>query len=62
MRIVIYVDGGIVQNVLADTPGIEAMLVDYDNEKAGDDRAERSFQPVDVDPAYIEETIKGTED
>ena len=34
-RIVIYVDGGIVQDVLADTPGVEAMIVDYDNERAG---------------------------
>lgn len=62
VRIVIYIDGGIVQDVLTDTAGVEAMIVDYDNEKAGDDKALRSFEPVDVNPQYIEKTIKGTEE
>jgi len=58
MKIVIYVKGGIVQNILSDTPGIETMIVDYDNEKNGDDPACRSFEPVDVDLDYINKTIK----
>ncbi len=60
-RIVIYVDGGIVQDVLSDTASVEVMIVDYDNERAGEDPADRSFEPVDVNPKYIEKTTKGTE-
>ena len=62
IRIVIYVSGGIVQDVMADAPGVEAMIVDYDNEKAGDSPADRSFMPVDVNREYIEKTIQGIED
>ncbi len=62
VRIVIYVDGGIVQSVLSDTTGVEAMIVDYDNEKAGDDPACRSFEPVEVNPEYIRKTIQCIED
>ena len=61
VRIVIYVDGGVVQGVLADTTGIEAMIVDYDNERAGQGKAERSFEPVDVDLECIEKTSQGIE-
>jgi len=62
VRIVIYVDGGIVQNVLSNTAGVEAMIVDYDNEKAGDDPACRSFEPVEVNTEYIRKTIRGIEE
>ncbi len=62
VRVVVYVGGGIVQDVLTDTPRVEAMIVDYDNEKSGDDPAHRSFEPVDVNVEYIEKTIQGTED
>ena len=62
IRIVIYVSGGVVQDVLAEDGGVEAMVVDYDNESAGDDPADRSFDPVPVNRAYIEKTIRGTED
>ena len=61
-RIVIYVGGGVVQSVLSDTPGVTTMIVDYDNEEAGDDRADRSFELVEVNKPYIEETIQGTEE
>ena len=61
-RIVIYVEGGVVQCVLSDTAGVEAMIVDYDNEKAGDDPACRSFEPVNVHPEYIDNTIRGIEE
>ena len=60
--IVIYVEGGVVQSVLSDTPRVTAMIVDYDNEKAGDDRASRSFELVEVNQPYIQITIQGTEE
>jgi len=62
IRIVIYVSGGIVQDVLADGPGIEAMIVDYDNERAGEPKSSRSFDSVPVNREYMEKTIQGNED
>ena len=62
IRIVIYVDGGIVQNVLADRSGVEAMIVDYDNENAGEPKSSRSFEPVPANREYVEKTIQGNED
>lgn len=62
VRIVIYVSGGIVQDVLAEDEGVEAMIVDYDNEKGGEPKSSRSFEEVPVNRAYIEKTIQGTED
>ena len=62
VRIVIYVNGGIVQDVFADSPGAEAMIVDYDNEKAGEAKSSRSFEPVPVNRKYVEKTIQGNED
>ena len=55
-------DGGIVQDVLADAPGVEAMIEDYDNQRAGEPKESRAFEEVDVNPKYIEETMKGNED
>ena len=62
VRIVIYVSGGIVQDVLADGPGVEAMIVDYDNENAGEPKSLRSFEPIPVNREYMENTIQGNED
>jgi len=62
IRIVIYVSGGIVQEVLAGAEGVEAMIVDYDNEAAGEPKSSRSFESVPVNRAYIEKTTQGTED
>ena len=62
IRIVIYVSGGIVQDVLAEAEGVEAMIVDYDNEAAGEPKSSRSFESVPVNRAYIERTIQGIED
>jgi len=62
VRIVIYVHGGVVQDVLAEAEGVEAMVVDYDNEDAGDDPADHSFDPVPVNREYIEKTVLGIED
>ena len=62
IRVVIYVSGGIVQDVLAADEGVEAMIVDYDNEEAGDPKGSRSFEEIQVNRAYIEKTIQGIED
>ena len=62
IRIVIYVDGGVVQDVLACTQGVEAMIVDFDSEKVGEPKSSRSFEPVAVNPEYIEKTIESIED
>jgi len=62
VRIVIYVSGGVVQDVLAESEGAEAMIVDYDNEEAGEPKNSRSFEEIQVNRAYIEKTIQGTED
>ena len=62
IRIVIYVSGGIVQDVLAEAEGVEAMIVDYDNEQAGEPGSARSFELIAVNPEYIKKTIQGIED
>jgi hypothetical protein len=62
IRIVIYVSGGVVQDVLAEDEGVEAMIVDYDNEEGGEPKSSRSFEEVQVNRAYIEKTVQGTED
>jgi hypothetical protein len=62
IRIVIYVSGGIVQDVLAEAKDVEAMIVDYDNEAAGEPKSSRSFEEVPVNREYIEKTIQGIED
>ena len=62
VRIVIYVSGGIVQDLLTNAEGVEAMIVDYDNEQAGEPKSSRSFEEVLVKRAYIEKTIQGIED
>ena len=58
MKVVIYVDGGNVQNVVADAPGLEVMLVDYDNEAGEGGPPQRSFEPVPVNLELIEKTIR----
>ena len=62
IRIVIYVSGGVVQDVLAEDEGAEAMIVDYDNEEGGEPKSSRSFEPIAVNREYIEKTVKGIED
>ena len=62
IRVVIYVSGGIVQDVFAETEGVEAMIVDYDNEEAGKPKSSRFFEEVPVNREYIERTVQGIED
>jgi hypothetical protein len=61
-RIIIYVRGGVVQGMLADRPGMEAMLVNYDDEEECPGSAEgRTFQRADYDPEYFGKTLAGNE-
>lgn len=60
-RIIVYVSGGNVQDVLSDQPGSEVMIVDYDNEKELTSKA-RAFRPVACNPSYFEHTVAGLED
>ena len=62
IRVVIYVSGGVVQDVLAADEGVEAMVVDYDNESAGEPKSSRAFEELQINRAYIEKTICGIED
>jgi len=62
IRIVIYVSGGIVQDVLGEAEGVEAMIVDHDNESAGEPKSSRSFEEVPVNREYVDKTIQGVED
>ncbi len=61
IRVAIYINGGNFSGVLADAPGVELMLVDYDNEQEGLPKSERAFDPVEVDAKYIEKTTQGIE-
>lgn len=62
IRIAVYIRGGAVQDILAERAGVTCMLVDYDNEDAGEPKESREFLPVDVNKAYIKATIAGIED
>ena len=42
--------------------GVEVMVIDYDNEGAGEPRSSRAFAPIDIDPDYIDATVSGVED
>ncbi|MCO6436561.1 MAG: hypothetical protein J5J06_05690 [Phycisphaerae bacterium] len=46
---------------MSDTAGVQVMIVDYDNERAGDPKSSRSFEPVAVDVSMIERTVNRTE-
>lgn len=52
-RVIIVVEGGCVQNVLADTKDIEVLLIDHDNIEEGD-TPEPGF-PVEVAPQQVDE-------
>jgi len=60
IRIIVYVSGGVVQNVLSDRSGIAVMIVDYDNEKV--ENKERKFENIVVDCEYINKTIQRVEE
>ena len=60
-RIIVYVSGGNVQDVLSDQPGSEVMIVDYDNERDLT-RKGRAFRSVACNPTYFEHTVADRED
>lgn len=62
-RVVITMDGGLIQHIMADQEGIEVMVLDFDTE-VGDDERIKEFEgnPVyvfqgvdDVDPERVDE-------
>jgi hypothetical protein len=59
-KVIVYVNGGNVQDIIADSPGIEVMLVDYDNE-AVQPAPDRAFRDVRCDPVLFSQTVAGTE-
>jgi hypothetical protein len=61
-HIVVYVSGGVAQDVIADGDGVEVMVVDYDNEYGGEPKSSRAFAAPRIDPDYIDATVSGVED
>ena len=59
-KIIVYVRGGVVQDVISSHEGIQVMVVDYDNEET-DGEQKREFESVRYDPAYFERTVTGIE-
>lgn len=59
-RIVVYVRGGVVQGIVADESGVEAMIVNYDDEEESQ-TLEREFMRVASDPELVARTEAGTE-
>jgi hypothetical protein len=65
-KVVITMEGGLIQHVMADTEGVEVFVLDFDTEGGDAERirefeGERvyAFQGVDdVDPARVEEIEK----
>ena len=62
-RVVITMDGGLIQHIMADQEGIEVMVLDFDTE-GGDNERIKEFEgnPVyvfqgvdDVDPERVDE-------
>ena len=62
-RVVITMEGGLIQHIMADTEDVQVMVLDYDTD-GGDDERIKEFEgnPVylmqgvdDVDPARVDE-------
>jgi hypothetical protein len=62
-RVVITMEGGLIQHIMADTEDVDVMVLDFDTE-GGDDERIKEFEgnPVypmqgvdDVDPARVDE-------
>jgi len=65
-RVVITIDGGLIQHVMSDQEGIEVMVLDFDTD-GGDDERIKEFEgnPVylmqgvdDVDPDRVNEIAR----
>ena len=65
-RVVITMDGGLIQHIMADTEDVEVMVLDFDTEDEDDERIkEFEGNPVyimqgvdDVDPARVDEIAR----
>lgn len=66
-RVVVTMEGGLIQHIMADQEGIEVMVLDFDTE-GGDDERIKEFEgnPVyvfqgvdDVDPRRVDEIATG---
>ena len=49
----VYVRDGVVEDILADQWGVEAIVVNYGNSE------DREFKPVHVDEEYVRKTLEG---
>jgi len=59
-KIVVFIEGGVLQGIVTETPGLEYMLVDYDDEKESGE-IDRSFCDIEYNPEAVEKAINGTE-
>jgi hypothetical protein len=59
-KIIVYVRGGVVQDVISDRGGVRVMIVDYDDEECVA-RPDRSFQPVRRDKRFFDLTVAAQE-
>ena len=60
-KIIVYVSGGCVQDVVSNREEVEVMVVDYDNEETNGEQ-KREFESVRCDPIHFERTVAGIED
>lgn len=59
-KVVVFVRGGVVQEVVADCEKVEVMIVDYDDEKC-EGRPDRVFHRAYVDRELVERAATGLE-
>ena len=60
-KIIVYVSGGVVQDILSDTEGIEVLLLNYDDEEE-ENCKNREFRTITSDADHVNHTIEGIED
>ena len=59
-RVVIFVEGGVVQQVIRDAAELEVMIINYDDEES-DPKPRRSFEPVVYEPDLVDSVLAGAE-
>jgi hypothetical protein len=60
VKVVIYVRGGVVQGVVADTDKVDVMIVNYDDEEDLGHK-NRAFERASVDAPLVARTVAGNE-
>jgi len=60
-KIIVYVSGGVVQDIISDTEGVEVMIVNYDDEEC-DKHKTREFHRAEHNLDYFNRTVEGLED